>query len=631
MADLNYFINNVLSPPPNNWQGTEIELAFTNNSPDASIKTTNYEWLGEDAATLFAWYKAGLMGGNGIFEGVPFRIETCDPKIIVFDGCIDMSSEETTFQCDIIKASCIETNRIQFLNDRVDGFTFSYLRSIGSFGSGRYATTFTNADYIKVPYVISTIPDWLQVVILMVTFLEMIKLIKDSIEQTVGYIQAAAASYPLVWAMAVYSALATASILYSLFLTLLMVNIILLMINEIVQPIKFKYAMKVLTLFQKGAAFLDLGFSSTILQGTYQNACIMPKKSAYILDTQTPDVYLSNIFTGFTTMRKIYSDPNNTRAYGYYEGTFGQLIREMEDVFNAKVVVRNNILYFERWDYWNNNAVFTMPNQSSEAPFCDPYGTNAHELTSNYFIKWQQDSTDENTIDQYDGVSCQMTLKPLVYSNPKNILLKGLTEKTLNFALAKRKLTLTTPEKVINNILDHLAAPYALLGFWDNTFAIHTLPALPNNVVNNRVGAMLLSCDFTGFQKFFVIEKQPKNWNGVIAYNLDANNTRTDHLGYTDAYYLAKNYHSASWAVDTINGATKYPNQYQTYKDKEVPLCCDDFSTLRENNIINSWDMKKGRVDSIRWNPFTETAKIDFKIKEVFTKNLGQTIVIDGQ
>ncbi len=624
MAELVYYINNVVAPPPDNWQGTDIELAFTNNSPDATIKTTNYEWLGENARTLYTWYTNGLMGGYGIYEGIPFRIEACDnPPQIVFDGCIDLSSPETTFTCDVIKATCIETNRVSVLNDRVDGFSYAYLKSIGSI---------TNSDYIKVPYVISTIPDWLQVVILIVTFIEMVKLIKDSIQTTVGYIQAAASSYPLVWAMAVYSALATASVLYSIFLTILMINILLMMINEMVQPIKFKYAMKCLTLMQKGASHLGLGFSSTILQGSpYKNLCIMPKKSAYVNNATTIDAYLSAIFSGGGISRKIYSDNLNSNAYGYYEGTFGQLIRDLEDVFDAKVVVRNNILYFERWDYWNNNASYTMPNQSSEAPFDDPFGTNANELSSNYFVTYMQDQQDENTLDQYDGMSCQMTMKPNIVGVQKNVLMKGLTEKRLNFALAKRKKDLTIPEKVINKMLDDLNPIYNLMVFWDNTLQIFAAPPLPTNVTNNRIGAMLLSSDFTGHQKLFVVENTPKNWNGISAYNLDVNNTRADHLGYCDAYKLCKDFHSSSWAIDTLNGATKYPNQYLTYRDKEVPLCCGDFATLRDNNIINSWDLKKGRVDSIRWNPHTETATIDFRIKEVFTKNLSQKIVIDGQ
>lgn len=625
MANLSYYINGILSPPPKDWQGTEIELNWTNNSPDASIKTVTYEWLGEDAKKLNDWKTAGLFGGNGIFEGIPFRIEACDnPTSIVFDGCIDLSSPETTFQCDKVKASCIETQRVQFLSDRVDGFTFAYLKSIGSI---------TNSDYIKIPYVISTIPNWLEVVILVTTFISMIKLIRDSIESIVGYIQSAVASYPLVWAMAVYSALATAASLYSLFLTILMINVLLLMVNEIVQPIKFKYAMKVLTLMQKGASQIGLNFSSTILQNTgYKNACIMPKKSAYFNNPQGADVFLSNIFSGTAIQRKVYNEVANPLAYGYYEGTFGQLIREMCDVFNAKVLVRNGTLYFERWDYWNNTSTYTMPNQSSESPFEDPYGTNAHELSSNYFVVWTQDSTDENTLDQYDGTSCQMTLKPIVVGNIKNILLKGLTEKRLNYALAKRKTSLTVPEQVINKLLSDLTPFYNILTFWDTSLGISLAPTLPPPVaITNRIGALLLSCDFTTQQKFFVIDSKPLTFGGVTAYGLDTNNTTSTGAGYCDAYFLCKHYHSASWAVDTLNGATTYPNQYLTYQDKEIPLCCSDFRILKDNNIIKSFNLKDGRLDSLRWNPHKETARVDFRVKEVFTKNITQKVVRDGQ
>ena len=119
-------------------------------------------------------------------------------------------------------------------------------------------------------------------------------------------------------------------------------------------------------------------------------------------------------------------------------------------------------------------------------------------------------------------------------------------------------------------------------------------------------------------------------YTATMSY-IDINNTYTNHLGWFDAYQLMKTFHSASWAVDTTVSPVTYPNQYLTYKDKEIPLCCSDFNILRDNNIINSWDGKKGRVDSIRWNPFNNTANVDFRIKEVFTKNLSQNIIIDGQ
>lgn len=760
MADLRFYINNIEVDPPEDWQGLEIECDFENNTSDASIRTTTFQWLAQNAATLNGWYRTGLFGGVGIFEGIPFRIEGCD-GVIVFDGIIDMTSSETTFQCDIVKASAIETNRIQHILSRAESFSFAYLYSIasgtvsnaglvlgnisGTFtgtqsngspfngtvssgvltgsghhgGIGPFATTvigtisgfpgyvftfsingviagatltgsgsiinvtsptissptatptggISKADFIAIPYVISTIPDYLQVGVLIITFIEMIKLIYDSIQATIGYIQSAASSYPIVWMMAMYSALATLSIAYSLFLTVLTVNTLLMLINELIQPIKFKYGMRVRTLFERACQYLGVGFQSTILLNSpYRNAVIIPRKNAYFNFTTTPDQFLQNIFHS-TAQRKLYDETLNPLAYGYYDGTFAQLIREMEDYFDAKAVMRNNTLHFERWDYWNNIAVFTMPNQSSEAPFQDPYGTNASELSSNYFIEYATDSTDENTFNQYDGTSCQMTLKPNVVINPKNILLKGLTDRRLNFALGKRKKSLTVVEEVVNKLLNGLQyypglggptvnisgnnysafgfQPWATLTFWDNFFGIQAVPPLPPNVTNNRVGALLLSQDFTGHQKIVVVEGEPKYWqrfNGtsVMAYSIDADNSRDDHMGYTDAYFLARCFHSSSWAVNTMASsnpatstslsvpATTYPNQYLEYNEKEIPLCCTDFKKIKDNNIIKSYDLKPGRLKSMRWNPHLEVAMVDFKVKEVYTKNLGQSIIIDG-
>lgn len=626
MSDLNFYLNNVLAPPPNDWQGLEVECSFENNSPDATVKTTTFEWLGEDAETLNTWIKRGQVGWYGLFEGTPFKITACSPSVTLFDGCVDYTSQDTTFQCDVVKANVKETQRIQFLNDRAESFSFSYLyNSVGSI---------TRGDFVAVPYVISVIPDYLQVALLVITFIEMVKLIRDSIETVVGYIQAAIGA-TIWWLIAIYIALAIAAIAYSLFLTLLMVNTLKMLINELVQPIKFKYGMRVSTLFEKGCSYLGLGFSSTILQGQYRNLVIIPQKKAYYHQVETPDQYINEIF-GQTSNRKVYDEAQNPTAYGYYEGTFAQLIREMCDVFNAKVVIRNNILFFERWDFWNNNSVFTMPNQSSESPFDDPYGTNANEITSNYLLSFILDSSDTNTYDRYDGTSCQMTLAPVAVSNVKNVLLKGLTDKRLNYALAKRKQELTVVEDVVNYLLASLTPFYQTLGVWDNWFSIHALPALPNYVSNNRIGAMLLSSDFTDVQKLLLVEDKPTLWNtidnGLVScFKVDIDNSRADHLGYTDAFRLMREFHSASWAINTLASPVQYPNQYLTYKDKEVPMCCGDFVSLKNNNIIQTYDNKKGRLDSMRWNPFTETAHVDFRVKQVYTKNLKQSFVIDGQ
>jgi hypothetical protein len=394
--------------------------------------------------------------------------------------------------------------------------------------------------------------------------------------------------------------------------------------------------MRVKDLFEKGCHYLGLSFSSSILvDSQYKDLVIIPQKKAYYRNVTTIDQYIQNILQT-SQSRKVYDEPENPTAYGYYEGTFAQLIREMCDVFNAKVVIRNGVLCFERWDFWNLQSVFTMPNQSSEAPFQDPYGTNASEISSNFYLSFALDTQDTNTYDQYEGTSIQMTLTPNSVGNVKNVLLNGLTEKMLPYALAKRKVDLTDVEKVVNEILDRIGFFIGDLINAINTFGAGTINPIPDDIINDRIGAMLLSSDFTDVQKLLLVENNTTSWYtqqaGTIQCNkVSSDNSRTDHLGATDAFRLAKDFHSASWAMDTLNGGVTYPNQYLTYKDKEVPLCCGDFANLKNNNIIKSFDNKNGRLDSMRWNPHTETAKVDFRIKQVYTINLKQSIIIDGQ
>ncbi len=642
MSDLVFYINNQKAPPPENWQSIEIEALFENADPSASIRTSTFEWLGTNAAILNKWKNDGVNGGFGIYEGLPLRIESCD-GVVVFDGCIDMTSDETTFQCDIVKASCKETNRLQFLRDRASGIYFPDLYRQGKI---------TKLDYVAIPYVISRIPDTEQVAILLVTFLEILKIVIDAITtivDLVGSLIASTEDLTLIIA-AGYVVIIIFYIFYAIFLTEVSIAVLLSLIDNIIQPLKYKFGMKVKDLFIKACDVMGLKFSSTILNlPDSPQYVIVPAKTSKLNAFSQDDGFFKLIFQGLTIKRKQYDDSLNTsnpddmdNAHGYYDGTFAELISDLEDVFNVTdrasgqsgLSIRDGVLYFERWDFFKNQHPFVMPPQSSDAPFSDPKGTNASELSSNYEVIYKLDNSEFNTYDQYDGTSCQMTLLPKIVNNPVNSLLKGLTQRNLNFALAKRKTKLTGPEELLNIMLipikiffgPMIAQMHTAI---NRTGAHGVVPTLVDVLFDQRIGAMLLSTDFISIPKLLVVEDKSNGEvaRGVPVYYIHRDNQRADHLGYTDAYYLQKRFHSASWAIDTLNNTH---NQYSKFKNKEIPLCCKDFSNIRLNNILLTYDQKPGRFTSLRWNPFNETATVDFRVKEKFTDNLKQSITIDG-
>lgn len=631
MAELTFYADFgtgfVSIPPPEGWEGIELETDFTNNTDDSSIKTSTFTWLGSNAALLYKWFKDGTGGGKGIFEGPGFRIGACQPEQIVYDGCIDMTSKQTLFQCDKVTASVLETSKIQRLDSRASGFSFALLKQLG---------IISTSDYVAVPYLVNSIPDYEQILVLSVTFVEIYRLLRDSFHTLTALVDTIAGDTASGIATSGLTSAQLASdiligvlyILYIIALIVIMIDLINIMINNVVQPIKYKYGMKVSTLFQKACSYLNLNFSSSILlSAPYKNAVIIPQKSAYFNNTTAIESFFASAGGG-SYNRKLYDDTLNNNSTGYYDGTFEQLINEVSDVFNATnnesgqtgVVIINNTLYFERWDNFNQQGNFTMPPQSSEAPFEDPYGTNAGELAANYYVRWITDSTDKNTQDIYDGTTCMMNLRPISTYNIKNVLLKRLIEKQLNFALAKRKTDLTVPEKIVGFILQVAASFYNVLVTVVNFFGGNLSP-MPTNPFGTRIGVMLLTTDFTGVQKFLVIDSNN---------HVDVNNSLPGGLGYTDAYTIQKNFHVASWAVNTLVSPTQYPNQYLTFTDKTIPLCCSDYTLLKVNNYIKDIQQRPGRVDTIRWNPHTETAKVTFRVKQKWTGNITQTITRDG-
>lgn len=621
MSELSFYINGILSPPPEDWGNLEIELDFENESNDASIKTQVFTWKGENAAKLYKWFTDGLLSAHvGIFEGPPFRIENCDPAVTIFNGCINMTSPDTRFQCDIVTAAVKETIRTENTFDRLGGFSFAFLRS---------QNIITPADKVMVPYVVSTIPDYFQVAILTTSFIEMSRILKDTwvglkslADKFAGDTTASAATLGATIALIIWDVIVMIFyVAYILFLISLLVDLFLIIINNIIQPVKYKAGMLINTMLTKAAQYIGLsGFSSTILQGAPFNnrLAIIPTKKAFFNNNTFIDQFFGNAFS-----RKWYDDAHNTTgpfaATWWYEGTPLELIRQLEDVFNGKGFVRNNVLHFEVWDFSNNQSSFTMPNQSSDAPYQDPFGTNADELSANYIVEFARDTDDYNTYDNYEGTIYSMTLHPVTTINPLNILLKGLTNKQLAFARATRKKQLTVPEKIFNffyNAAATLMNPLiAVVNFVANLVGANTIPPLPLNTFGARIGVMLLDNDFIGIQKLVLLDSSNK---------VDLNNDV-----YVTAKYLQEQYHSHSWAINTLTSPPGH-NQYKTFKDKEIPLCCSDFQLIRNNNIINTFDQKKGRVDSLRWNPHTGIARIDFRVKEKYTNNLTQTL-IDGQ
>lgn len=640
-----YFDTKKVNEDIANWRDLEIEVNFEDETGQGTVKSGSLEFVGALAEKIHTWNEQGMNGGAGIFEAPPFRIEVCGAGNVIFDGGINVAACETSYECDKITAA-LRTQTIDFLNDRASSFRFEYLTTLPAGSPGRIIQT----DYILVPYVINSIPDHLSVMISGISLFTLSRELKyviteisKAIKELIGHVVAAITSFvppTTIVGVALAVGLVLVDIVkiilliaYLIFIIKAIIQLILMIFDNIIQRVKYKKGMRVVDSFRKASAYLGFDFSSTLLSlPPHNNELIIPRKSALLTDKK---INLTTLL-GFPQKNKDFDDNVNLKSTGFFEGTFADLIVLYEDRFNAEIIIIGNTLHFETKGYFAKLASYTLPNiQRKNA---DPHTTNACELTANYHIIHALDDMDSNTYDQYSGTEAYMALSPIAISNKKNILLKGITEKRLNMALGKRKTELTAVETLFSNIYttlfggginpiisqliriikQQLKAISTVSG--GGTVPKFNLLNFPANPFAARIGMLSLSSDFIGIQKVLIIDSTDR----LISTN--------DYL--TSAKYLMDKFHFTNFAVRIVDSDKNIKNdhdQWLIYTDKEVPFCCDDYEKVLNNNYCKTYDQKTAKIKSLVWNPYKSTARITYRVKEQYTKNLTNTYVIDGK
>jgi len=561
MVDLKFEMNFgagwVKVPPPRNWKAMKIQTVFDGKVYQSQLQSINFEWVKENAVKIYNYYKAGLTGGTGIFEGIGLRIfaGSISPQQI-FLGCIETAHEAFDIQKDFITCPIKESGKIDWMNTQAQSITFEYLTSLAPGTPGRI----TRSDYKQTPYAISSIPDYTQAMLLSISLFIIIKESVDCVAKIASLVTRAI-SQSLSWLQLIGTIVEI--VLYLIYLVAIVVASAKLMqqiADNLLQPIKRKLCMREVDLFKKGCEYFGLNFVSSIYgegtadryEGRYVGATLMPVK------IKIPD--------GDPALQIFERPPDETtnpKSYGYYEGTFKQFIDDMEQMYHAKLIIIGNTAYFEEINNWNVADSYRLPNEGDVGNtflYPEPYGTNAHEIPAVYIIRFQKDEQDLNTYNDYKGTYVISQATPAIVNNPKNQLLHGNVRVELPFALARRKVGYTKLEKAllellntcatfINSIGDRVDNINDKLSSWmpsivsaedvglSNTqvgiavgfltgqpvFSVLSivlgsdgLPIMPSVTIpffgNDRIGWMLLSSDFIGVKKRFIGVQSGDDW-----------------------------------------------------------------------------------------------------------------------
>jgi hypothetical protein len=678
MQQLDFYIGNPLTlvPPPDNWTELQLELAFLNEDPGSVFNATQLTWKGSNAFIINKWFQGGLSAGYGIFEGIPLVIKVCNSGDVVFNGIIDLTDTVTKFQCDEVAVKIRDFTQSQI--SLLDGITFAFLAAPTNQGGAAIINpqVYPNGDYVAIPYIQNNIPDWVEFFTCILATYQVIQEAIKVVNEIIGLVTGAASAGAVVGLGGL-----VAEIVNLIFWVIELVAIILILINliqemmlELIGPsnvlgsfsgagsgpggVYQKLGMPVTVCMQKICQYFGWQFSSSILQNApYSNLVWMPTKQAWA-DNRNQG-YVTTIFSSFsgmsTNQRMMYDDVINLNAggfaYGYPDGTCGDFIRALEDYFCAKARIillpsGQPQLNFERWDFFYQNSTFTIPNISEVAPFPQPFATNASELAANYLLTWAQDTADVNTYDAYEGTTVYAQTSSIHTLSVQNNTLMNLTEVDLACAQGLRKTQLTTTESLFDQVWNALiAVPNGVISAINGIISlvnkvlglfslpsIPTIPPIPGSPLVTRIGHLLLSGNTTSVPKLMLM-------TGPYTGFLDTTNrTPTDPMA---ARNLMKNFHYSKLPLtvqpsipfgdpkSSLPGSPYY-NQYYVYKDQEVPLCCQDFVNIQNKNYVKTFDGHIAMIESVKWNAFHGTAKIDYRVRQQYTSNLKTTFIIDG-
>jgi hypothetical protein len=587
MTELTHIMDGEYRGEPRGWQNLEIVIDWLNKKESGSINVSDLAFVGAAKDYISQRIKSGVNGGVGIFEGIPYQIlvgEQTNP-VFTFRGYLDMTDEElTVLGKEEIKVGLKKEQGEDWLADVADSFSFAYLYKIG---------IITQSDFVKVPYVINYVPDGLQLILISMSIYMMSKELIENIQaiaESIGDITDAStpvigvsvglgAGVVTAWDLGNYIMAALkviARIAYAVAIIIAIKNLVEALFEQLMPKKRFHLGMRYKTMFEKACQYLDLTLSSSILDSIEDKVYIPPK------DRQGGE----SGETGYPT--------NSSAIY-----IFGDLIRKMKEQYNADYRIQNGVFYFERRDSFRTPSIYQMPSFFTDQDRkLDANGYNTSELVANYNIYYEYDVQDQNTLDDQTGRVFQAITTPIVVGDQKLVNVKGLTQISIPYSQGKEKTKLTDVEKLLKTLGQVVDGLTGIFGGGTN-FA---------SKIEDRIGSLLLSSHFLTIGKEVVMSgaKLADNQRGLL-----------------DAKLLWDNYHY-------INSFAPYQgthNQYARYKEAPVPMSLQDFALLLENNLAIDSEGNEYEIEKVIYNPYRRRAKLDYRIKELYTNNLKVEIV----
>jgi hypothetical protein len=572
-----------------------------------------------DAADPYNIVQNWILSGKAL-EPIPYRREIQYNNVVytVFDGF--MNAFEAEYSNETLVARVYQRNGLENLQRLMDSTTFDYLFGINVIKPN---------DFIFMPYVVRRVPFAIDVYLMGFSIFVMTIQLLDQVNELIK--QVTRGANPFETPGAVLNLITT--ILFIITLLIAIVDNLVRIFQYIIQPVKYHACMRVKTMLEKGFEHIGFQFRSTILEGLYKDAVILPEKFKSAEQIE-----------GLLGLLK----PINTEdERGYYKGSLSELINSLSALFNGKLFIKGNEVRLERRDYKPSAPLYTL-----SGVFYETYKFNSEEYFKDIEVSFLTDLNDKNTIQQYDGTAFQIVNRPKGLNDITLWQGQGIETRLINFSLAKRKNQLYGIERAF-------AAFYDVLNGVQNTINVITFAAtsafnaaieaynalvdvlnflganlkkidpipLPNinepfNPINNRIGLIEMSNDDVAVPKIFIIDEHPSDpkLNSVAPSNAIL----------FSAEVIYNLFHSIDSFVPTQTRPTG--NQYKRWRIDKDKFTIVDFLNVRENAYIYNEIGKECELERLVWDVEAETAEIDFREPHLYIQDFDEIkININGK
>jgi hypothetical protein len=468
---MRHYLNGIEINPVNR---TEIGVVadFTGNPDVLSINIDSIKLKREAFDVVQQWIDT-----NGLFHGIPYQIQM--DGSITLEYFVDLTDGFTVrdHECEIkIKRRKGRDN----FKEIAAGTSFEYLNSKG--------VVFSTID---IPYYIVSDDQMVTAITLTIStyFLteQVIAQGQQVVEAVSEVIQAVTPSVGLGVVMdtgdiivAVLKAIAR--IVYFALLLSALLNMVAKLFVLVFPPERKMKGVRFKELATKACNYLGYTFNSSLLDNEpFWTVCPVPLiKNRKSIFEWLPDEF-------FSAFNKGYPSSSDTTP------TVGQFFEALEVMFNAKTWVNNGVVRFERRDYFQYQAAQGItPALVMQGERSDEYTFNTDDVWKRYYIHYQTDVADIHTLDRiYDYHDAEFSCEPTTIPNADLVMIKGLQDVTIPFALGARKEKLNWLEKLAKGVFKLIDGITGIFGGGTNYEA--------------RIGARINSLMIS--QNFFTVTK----------------------------------------------------------------------------------------------------------------------------